>query len=117
MNTNTPAPSRKLTLDDIADLRAYERTRDEFRAEIITLKKRRRIGVGLFVTLLFENRETILFQVQEMARAENILSDEGITTELNVYNPLIPLPGTLSATLFLELTSECNELRQLRHLW
>ncbi len=102
---------RKLKLSDIADLRAYERTRDEFRAEIITLKKRRRIGVGLFVTLLFENRETILFQVQEMARAENILSDEGITTELNVYNPLIPLPGTLSATLFLELTSE-EQLRE-----
>lgn len=103
--------SRKLTLDDIADLRAYERERQEFRAHIIDLKKRRRVGAGLFLTLVFENRDTIRFQIQEMARAEKILSDEGILTELDVYNPLIPEPGTLSATLFLELTSD-EQLRE-----
>ena len=98
--------TRQLTLDDIADLRAYEREREEFRNRIIALKKRRRIGVGPHITLLFENRDTIRFQIQEMARAEKILSDEGIETELRVYNPLIPEPGHLSATLFIELTSE-----------
>lgn len=98
--------TRQLTLDDIADLRAYEREREEFRSRIIALKKRRRIGVGPHITLLFENRETIRFQIQEMARAEKILSDEGIETELRVYNPLIPEPGHLSATLFIELTSD-----------
>jgi hypothetical protein len=103
--------TRKLTLDDIADLRAYERERQDFRAHIIELKKRRRVGVGLFLTLLFENRDTIRFQIQEMARAEKILSDEGILTELDIYNPLIPEPGTLSATLFLELTSD-EQLRE-----
>ena len=96
----------KLTLADIADLRAYERERIEFRTEVIALKKRRRIGVGPFVTLLFENRTTIRFQIQEMARAEKILTDEGIQTELDIYNPLIPDPGALAATLFVELTSE-----------
>ena len=96
----------KLTLDDIADLRAYERERDEFRAKVIALKKRRRVGVGPFVTLLFENRDTIRFQIQEMARAEKILADEAIQTELDIYNPLIPSAGTLCATLFIELTSE-----------
>lgn len=96
----------KLTLDDIADLRAYERERDRFRAHIIELKKRRRVPVGPFVTFLFENRETIRFQIQEMARVEKIITDEGIQHELDVYNPLIPDPGTLSATLFIELTSE-----------
>ncbi|MEX0767444.1 MAG: DUF3501 family protein [Microthrixaceae bacterium] len=103
--------TRKLKLNDIADLREYERTRDEFRSHIISLKKRRRVGLGLFLTLLFENRETILFQIQEMARAEKILSDEGILSQLAAYNPLIPEPGTLSATLFLELTSE-EQLRE-----
>ena len=83
----------KLALDDIADLRAYERERIEFRQEIIALKKRRRIHVGPHLTLLFENRQTIRFQIQEMARAEKILSDEGIQTELDIYNPLIPEPG------------------------
>jgi hypothetical protein len=95
----------KLTLDDIADLRAYEREREEFRRLVIALKKRRRIGVGPFITLVFENRETIRFQIQEMARAEKIISDEAIATELAIYNPLIPEPGSLAATLFVELTS------------
>ena len=54
----------KLTLDDISDLREYERERDEFLARIIDVKKKRRIGVGPFVTLVFENRETIRFQIQ-----------------------------------------------------
>ena len=97
--------SRKLTIHDIVDLRAYEREREEFRARIIELKKRRRVGVGPHITLLFENRDTIRFQIQEMARAEKILTDSGIETELGIYNPLIPEPGTLSATLFVELTS------------
>ncbi len=96
----------KLTLDDIADLRAYERERDSFRAEIIELKKRRRVHVGPIVTLLFENRATVRFQIQEMARVEKIISDEGIQAELDVYNPLIPERGELNATLFIELTDD-----------
>ena len=96
----------KLTLDDIADLRAYERERDEFRREVIALKKRRRVPLGDFVTLLFENSRTIRFQIQEMARVEKIITDEGIANELRVYNPLIPDPGQLCATLFIELTSK-----------
>jgi hypothetical protein len=103
--------NRQLTIDDIADLRAYERERAEFKAEVIALKKRRRVPVGLFVTLLFENRQTIRFQIQEMARVEKIISDEGIAAELAAYNPLIPEPGHLSATLFLELTTE-EQLRE-----
>ena len=96
----------KLTLDDIADLRAYEREREAFRTHIIALKKRRRVHVGPVVTLVFENRDTIRFQIQEMARVEKLISDEAIEGELRAYNPLIPEPGSLSATLFIELTSE-----------
>ncbi len=102
---------RKLVLEDIADLRAYERERDEFRTHVIALKKKRRIGVGPHVTLVFENRDTIRFQIQEMARAERILTDEGIQTELDIYNTVIPDPGSLSATLFIELVSDA-ELRE-----
>lgn len=108
--------SRKLTLDDIADLRAYERERAEFRTAVIDLKARRRVGVGPFVTLLFENRDTIRFQVQEMARAERILTDAGIQHELDAYNPLIPEPGQLSATLFIELTSKLALMEWLPQL-
>ena len=63
------------------------------------------------MTLLFENRDTVRFQIQEMARAERMLTDEAIEGELDAYNPLIPDRGTLSATVFVELTSEA-ELRE-----
>jgi hypothetical protein len=96
----------KLTLDDIADLRTYERDRGQFLARVIELKKRRRVAVGPIVTIVFENRDTMRFQIQEMARAERMLRDEQIEAELRTYNALIPGPGELSATLLLELTDK-----------
>lgn len=105
MTATTPS-RRKLTLDDIADLRAYERERGEFRARVIEIKRRRRIELGTFVTVMFENRATMRLQVQEMARVEKTITDEGIQEELDAYNPLIPEPGQLCATLFIELTSD-----------
>jgi hypothetical protein len=98
--------SARLTIDDIVDQRAYEREREDFRRHVIALKRRRRVGVGPFLTLVFENRDTIRFQIQEMARVEKIITDRGIQTELDTYNPLIPEPGQVSATLFLELTDK-----------
>jgi hypothetical protein len=94
----------KLTIDDITDVRAYEREREDFRREVIALKKRRRVGLGEVVTLLFENSGTVRFQIQEMARIEKLISDEAIESELRVYNPLIPERGQVCATLFIELT-------------
>lgn len=102
--------SGPLTLDDIADQRAYERERDGFRSQVIAIKKLRRVSIGPVVTLTFECRMTMRFQVQEMARAEKMTTDQEIQHELDVYNRLLPRPGELSATLFLELTSE-DELR------
>jgi len=95
----------KLNLADIADTRAYERTRPEFQKRLFELKRKRRVPVGPIITLMFENRETMRFQVQEMARAERMATDEQIQAELDVYNALIPDAGELSATLFVELTS------------
>ena len=103
--------TRKLSLDNIADMRAYERERQQFRQQVIELKRRRRVSVGPHITLVFENRETIRFQIQEMARIERLYSDEQIENELRVYNPLIPEPGHLSATMFIELTND-DQLRQ-----
>ena len=101
-------PNTPLTLDDIADARAYEREREEFRDRIIALKKVRRIPVGPIVSFVFENRDTIRFQIQEMARAEKIYTDEAIKVELDTYNPLIPRKGHLCATMFLELTTKAE---------
>jgi hypothetical protein len=95
-----------LTLADVLDLRAYERVREDYRARIIARKVDRRVGLGPVMTLVFECFDTVRFQVQEMARAEKIISDEAIQVELDVYNRLLPGKGELSATLFIELTSD-----------
>lgn len=97
---------RKLTMDDIADVRAYERERSELRARLIEMKKRRRIPLGELMTIVFENTETMRFQVQEMARIERMTTDAAIAREVATYNELIPDDGELSATLLVELTSD-----------
>ncbi|MCY7298748.1 MAG: DUF3501 family protein, partial [Ilumatobacteraceae bacterium] len=74
--------TRKLTLNDIADARAYERERDRLRDEVLALKQRRRVSLGTVVTLMFENRETMRYQIQEMARVERTFTDDGIMDEL-----------------------------------
>ncbi len=103
--------STKLTLADIADVRAYERERDEFRSHVIELKRRRRIHLGTIVTFLFENRDTIRFQIQEMARVEKLATDDEIQVELDIYNPMIPEAGQVCATMFIELTTD-DQMRE-----
>lgn len=110
------ATSRKLQLSDILDLREYERIRTQRRAEIIELKRRRRVQLGTVVTLMFENRATMQSQIHEMMRAEKVVRDEQILEELHAYNPLIPEVGQLSATLFIELTTPEQMLEWLPKL-
>ncbi|MGH9050142.1 MAG: DUF3501 family protein [Acidimicrobiia bacterium] len=94
---------QKLSLADIKDTRAYEREREEFRSRIIVMKKRRRVHLGDLLTLTFENTDTMRFQIQEMARVERMVTDEQIEHEVETYNQLIPDPGELSGTLFIEI--------------
>jgi hypothetical protein len=94
---------QKIELSEIRNLVEYEKVRDEARRRIIELKRNRRVSVGPNLTLLFENRETVLFQIHEMVRTERIVDDAKIQEEVIAYNALIPDPGELSATLFIEL--------------
>lgn len=89
---------------DLLSLEEYERVRQEFRQRIIRLKEHRRISVGDLVSLVFENRDTLLFQIQEMIRAEHIVNPERMREEVEVYNQQIPGPAQLSATLLIEIT-------------
>src|SRR5262245_48469258 len=73
------------------------------RASVIALKAQRRVTLGPNLTLLFENRETVLFQIQEMVRTERIVDDAKIQDEIDAYQPLLPGAGQLSATLFIEI--------------
>jgi hypothetical protein len=94
---------KPLGLQDIAPRAAYEDLRDPYRAQVIAAKARRRISVGDRVTIVFENRETLRFQIQEMCRVERIDDPAAVQTELDVYNELLPPEGGLSATLFIEI--------------
>jgi hypothetical protein len=93
----------KVSLSEVLDLVAYEKVRDAMRARVIERKRRRRVAVGDHLTFLFENRDTVLFQIQEMVRTERIVHEDKIREELDAYNALIPAAGELSATLFIEI--------------
>jgi hypothetical protein len=95
---------KQLTQADLLSTDDYERRREQFRSQIIALKQRRRISVGPLITLIFENRETLRFQTQEMIRVEHILDPRKVQDELDVYNALMPGSGELSATLLIEIT-------------
>jgi hypothetical protein len=73
------------------------------RTDVIALKKRRRVHVGPNLTFLFENRQTVLFQIQEMMRTERIVHDDKVQDEIDAYAPLLPGNGEVSATLFIEI--------------
>ena len=103
----------KLQRRDILGPRKYELVREDYRKRIIQLKKDRRISVGDRVSLVFENRDTLLFQVEEMLRAEGLGSDEQIQQELDVYNALMPSADELSATLFLENPKDADPRLEL----
>ncbi|HLZ33074.1 MAG TPA: DUF3501 family protein [Nitrospira sp.] len=97
---------KQLTQLDVLPYEEYERQRDALRSEIIALKQRRRISVGPLITLVFENHDTLRFQVQEMIRVERIVDPAKVQDELDVYNALLPSQGELSATLLIEITEE-----------
>jgi hypothetical protein len=97
---------KELIQTDLLSTADYERQREQFRSQVIALKQRRRISVGPLITLIFENRETLRFQTQEMIRVEQILDPHKVQEELDVYNALMPGSDELSATLLIELTEQ-----------
>jgi hypothetical protein len=99
---------RKIDFAAIRNLHEYETDRPEFRRRVIELKTRRRVAVGPLVTLVFENRETARFQIQEMLRAERIVDPAKVQDEIDVYNTLLPDAGEVAATLFIEITDEAR---------
>jgi hypothetical protein len=115
---------KPLALDDLIDIESYELVRHGYRARIIAHKAERRVSVGDRISVVFEDRETLRYQVLEMARVERIRDPARVQYELDVYNELMPGSGELSATLFVEipeLSRIREELDRLvgihEHLW
>jgi hypothetical protein len=93
---------QKLTRADLFTLESYAENREAFRARVINHKKPRKVALGEHVTLLFEDRLTMQYQIQEMLRVERIFEPDAIEEELAAYNPLIPDGNNLKATLLIE---------------
>ncbi len=94
---------KPVTREEILDLTAYERSRAAIRADILAVKAPRRVHLGDALTFLFENRDTVRYQVQEMVRAERMFREEDIAHELETYNELLGKPGELGAALLIEI--------------
>jgi hypothetical protein len=98
----TSGGSRKLQPEDLHPLEQYARIRSDFRARVIAHKKNRQVAIGANVTVHFEDRLTMQYQVQEMLRIERIFEPEGIAEELGTYNALIPDGSNWKATFMIE---------------
>jgi hypothetical protein len=92
----------KLNPDELWSLEKYAQCRSEFRQEVLNHKQARRLSIGPNVSLLFEDRITIRYQVQEMLRVERIFEPQGIVEELAAYNPLIPDGMNWKATMLIQ---------------
>ena len=105
-----------ITRESLLSLEAYARERDAFRNRVIEHKKSRKLALGENVTLLFEDELTIRYQVQEMLRVERTFEEDGIVSELDAYNPLIPDGGNLKATMLIEYSDPEERKVWLSHL-
>ncbi|MBS0431664.1 MAG: DUF3501 family protein [Proteobacteria bacterium] len=104
---------KPLESSDLLSLEAYARERAAFRERAIAHKRARKLHVGGHVTLLFEDRLTIQYQVQEILRTEKIFEPAGIEEELQAYNPLIPDGRNLKATMLIEYEDAGERQREL----
>ena len=98
---------------EILGLGEYEQIREPFRRRIMALKEARRVALGTNMTVLFENHDTALFQIQEMLRTERITAEKALLHELDTYNELVPGPSELSATIFIEYAEREERERML----
>jgi hypothetical protein len=99
---------------ELIDYMTYEEQRNQIRSEVLVIKRPRRIHVGDHLTFLFENKNTIRYQVQEMMRTEKIVKEADILHELQTYNELLGAPGELGCTLLIEIDDEAERNIKLR---
>ena len=94
----------QITRDDLMSLEQYAEKRPEFRQQVLAHKKYRQVLLGPNATLYFEDRLTLLYQIQEMLRIEKVFEADGINEELEAYNPMIPNGRNFKATFMIEYT-------------
>ena len=108
--------TQAITRADLMSLEQYAEKRDEFRQQVLAHKKHRQVALGPNATLYFEDRLTLLYQIQEMLRIEKVFEAEGINDELEAYNPLIPDGTNFKATFMIEYPDPIVRAAQLEKL-
>ena len=107
---------RPVSFDELLPREQFIQARPALVQTLVRVKANRRVVLGDHLTLLFENRETVRWQVQEMCRVENIVKPEAMQSELDAYNPLLPRADELSATLLIEFPDEAERKEMLVRL-
>ncbi len=107
---------KKIAPSDIRSNADYALARDEVRARVMAVKRARRVHLGEHLTVLFENRDTMLYQIQEMMRVEGIEDPKAISHEIATYNELVPGSNELKATLLVEYSEAAERDKALKEL-
>ena len=108
--------TQEITRDDLMSLEQYAEQRDDFRQQVLQHKKNRQVPLGPNATLYFEDRLTLLYQIQEMLRIEKVFEADGINEELAAYNPLIPGGRNFKATFMIEYPDALVRAAQLEKM-
>jgi len=101
---------------DLMSLEQYAEQRPAFRQQVLAHKKHRQIALGPNATLYFEDRLTLLYQIQEMLRIEKVFEADGINEELEAYNPMVPDGCNFKATFMIEYADAVVRAAQLEKM-
>lgn len=105
-----------ITRQDLVGLSTYRQGRDEYLQKMIQYKKSRRLKLGDDISLLFENRQTVLFQIQELAHNEDLSDPKELDEYIDIYSGMLPGDDELSATLFIEIDNQERLTQKLTEL-
>ena len=105
-----------LERQDLLTLEEYAEKRSSIRQETIQVKKLREVHLGEHIRMIFENKQTVQYQVQEMLRIEKIFESSEIQDELDVYNALVPNGANLKATMMIEYSDVAERIVALTEL-
>ncbi len=107
---------RPVKREEILDYITYTEKRSELQSSVLKQKEPRRIHLGEYLTFLFENTDTVRYQIQEMMKAEQIVKEEAIQHEIDTYNELLGSKGELGCVLLIEI-ADANERPQKLKDW
>jgi hypothetical protein len=113
---DTQSSTRLITRGDLMSLEQYAEQRDDFRQQVLAHKKSRQVALGPNTTLYFEDRLTLLYQIQEMLRIEKVFEADGINEELEAYNPMVPDGCNFKATFMIEYADAVVRAAQLEKM-